>query len=111
MIKISILKKIKFFHIIKSYFCFKTNRTQLINICNKIVNQDLCVESILGRLYELEKLNSLFSRKKLSKLNLLTIKKFETISHYINEIYKETKSKINNKNGIDKSKNDNIINK
>ena len=94
--KIYILKKINFFNIIKSYFCFKDKKTNLINMCNIFVMKDLCVERILGRLYELEKIFNLLSKEELSKLNLYIDKKFSKISYYINGIYVDEKKKKNN---------------
>jgi hypothetical protein len=92
-VKIHILKKINFFNIIKSYFCFKDKKSNLINMCNNFVMRDLRVERILGRLYELEKLFNLLSKEELSKLNLYIDKKFSRISYYINGIYIEEKKK------------------
>ena len=93
IVKIHILKKINFFNIIKSYFCFKDKKTNLINMCNNFVMRDLRIERILGRLYELEKLFNLLSKEELSKLNLYIDKKFSRISYYINGIYIEEKKK------------------
>ena len=78
--------------------------------------KDLCVDSMLGRLYEFEKLFSLISKKKLSKLNLHINTKLRTIYNYIKEINKESKKKMNNRDIknikiLDKSKNVNILNK
>ena len=95
--KTIILKKINFFDIIKSYFCFKDKKSNLTNICNNFVMKDLCVERILGRLYELEKIFNLLSKEELSKLNTFINKKFSKISYYINEIYIEIKKKKNYK--------------
>ena len=93
MITTHILKKINFFDIIKSYFCFKDKNSNFINICNNFVKKDLCVEIILGRLYELEKIFNLLSKEERSKLNLFIDKKFSKLSNYINEIYIELKKK------------------
>ena len=92
-VKIHILKKINFFNIIKSYFCFKDKKTNLINMCNNFVMRDLRIERILGRLYELEKLFNLLSKEEFSKLNLYIDKKFSRIYYYINGIYIEEKKK------------------
>ena len=80
--------------------------------------KDLCVERILGRLYELEKIFNLLSKEELSKLNLYTDKKYSKVSKIINEIYIEIMKNNNNKNSnkaniemIDKNKEDNILNK
>ena len=55
------LKKINYFYILISYLCFKTKKTEIINLCDDIVTEDLCVERILKRLYNLEKLCPDFS--------------------------------------------------
>ena len=118
IIKAHILKKINFCDVIKSYFCFKSTKKSLINTCNNFIMKDLCVERILGRLYELEEIFNFLSKKELSKLNIYIDKKFSKISYYINEIYKEEKKKNNNKKSnknnieiIDKNKDANILNK
>jgi len=118
IMKIQILKRINLCDIIKSYFWSKDKKSNLINICNNFVMKDLCVESILGRLYKLEKIFNLLSKEELSKLNLYTDKKFSKISKNINEIYIEIMKNNNNKNSkkanfemIDKNKDDNILNK
>jgi len=93
-VKIHILKKINFFNIIKSYFCFKDKKINLINMCNNLVMKDLRVERILGRLYELEKLYNLLSKEELSKLNFYIDKKISRIFYYINGIYLDEKKRI-----------------
>ena len=93
-VKIHILKKINFGNIIKSYFCCKDKKTNLINICNNLVMKDLRVERVLGRLYELEKIFNLLSKEELSKLNFYIDKKFTRISYYINGIYIDEKKEL-----------------
>ena len=93
MITTHVLKKINFFNVIKSYFCFKDKKSNFINICNNFVMKDLCVDRILGRLYELEKILNLLSKEERWKLNSFIDKKFSKISNYINEIYIELKKK------------------
>jgi len=85
------LKKINYFHILISFLCFKTKKTEIINLCDDIVTEDLCVERILKRLYNLERFypnfpsnedkedtkiynNKIFESKKLSSIknNYLT---------------------------------------
>ena len=55
------LKKINYFHILISYLCFKTKKTEIINLCDDIITEDLGVERILKRLYNLERLYPDFS--------------------------------------------------
>ena len=50
-----LIKDINYFHIIKSYFCFKDKKTKMINLCHNIITKDICIERILERLYNLEK--------------------------------------------------------
>ena len=50
------LKKINYFHILISYLCFKNKKTEIINLCDDIITEDLSVERILRRLYNLERL-------------------------------------------------------
>ncbi len=84
-------------------------------MCDKLVKKELCVERILGRLYDLEKLFSLISKKKKSKLNAHMNSEFRTISNYINDINNiksKEKKKDKNKNLYrkkNKNKNDNNI--
>ena len=51
------LDKVNYFHILKSYFCFKDKKTEMINLCNNIIKEDMCIERILERFYNLEKLD------------------------------------------------------
>ena len=48
------MKNLNFINIIKSFFCFKDKKLKLINLCDNIVQKDICVERILRRLYILE---------------------------------------------------------
>ena len=59
------MKSINYFHIIKSYFCFKDNKTKLIYICQSTIIEDMSIEKILERIYNLENIYiSLNERKK-----------------------------------------------
>ena len=51
---IKVMKNLNFINIIKSFFCFKDKKLKLINLCDDIINKDICVERILRRLYILE---------------------------------------------------------
>ena len=48
------MKNLNFINIIKSFLCFKDKKLKLINMCNDIVQKDICVERILRRIYILE---------------------------------------------------------
>ena len=51
---INVMKNLNFMNIMKSFFCFEDKKLKLINLCDNIVKKDICVESILKRLYILE---------------------------------------------------------
>ena len=82
------LKKINYFNILVSYLCFKDKKSEIINLCDDIVTEDLCVERILKRLYNLERFYSDLS---------LNEEKEET-KVFKNKIFepKKVKSKQNN---------------
>ena len=86
-----VFKKISCFYILKSYFCFKDKKTNLINLCHATVIQDLCVEKILERFYNIEKIYHFFINKEKGKIESLKIKRFKEIKKYIDEISNETK--------------------
>ena len=67
------LKDINYYDFIKSYFCFKNNKTELINLCHKIITEDMCIERILERLYNSENLYHHFLKKEKEKFNFLKI--------------------------------------
>ena len=73
-INADIISNLNYFHIFKSYFCFKDKKTKLINKCHELVTEDICIERILSRLYELEKLPNFLSENGYIKLNYLKIK-------------------------------------
>ena len=47
VIKNGNLDQVNYFHILKSYFCFKDKKTEMINLCNDIITEDMCIERIL----------------------------------------------------------------
>ena len=90
-------KKINFFHIIKSLFCFNDKKTKIIDLCHNIVTEDVSIERIFERFYNLENAYQFMADKKNKKL-FNENEKLTEISKYINEIYQEEinqKEKIN----------------
>ena len=61
------LKKINYFNIIKSYFCFKDEKSKIINLFHNIVNEDMSVEKIMERFYKFENAYIYFSNKQKKK--------------------------------------------
>ena len=86
-----VFKKINFYHILKSYFCFKDKKSQLINICHSIIEEDLCIEKILERFYNFEKLCHFITSKEKRKIESLKIKRFKEIKQFIYKINDEIK--------------------
>ena len=88
------MKKINLCDIIKSFFCCNDNKSKLINICHSIVIEDFCIDKILKRIYELEKINSLISEEEYINLKFDEIKEFWEINEFISKINKETNNNI-----------------
>ena len=103
---IKILKNITLFNIIKSFFCFKDVKSKLIDLCNKIINEDICIDRILSRLYNLEKVYSLIENEEFHKCALNRNEEFQKINNYLFQISYEIEGNINNKS--EKNKKENI---
>ena len=103
---IKILKNLKLFNIIKSFFCFKDAKSKLIDLCNKIINEDICIDRILSRLYNLEKVYSLIENEEYNKCSLYRKEEFQKINNYLFQINYEIEGNINNKS--EKNKKENI---
>ena len=86
-----VFKKMNYFHILKSYFCFKDKKTNLINLCHSIIIHDLCVEKILERAYNFEKIYHFLTSKEKVKTENFENKRIKEIKKYIYEISNEIK--------------------
>ena len=86
-----ILKGINYLHIFKSYFCFKDKKIQLVNICQNIISKDICIESILKRLYYLENIEYYLTKKDMKKIKAFKNKRFNEVEKYLDNIKKEEK--------------------
>ena len=95
-----IIKKLSYWNIIKSFFCFKDKRNQLINICYNLINKDISIERILKKLYKIDDIYYLPHKnpkqKDNYKNNINKKKKFKEINKILYEINDEMKIKINN---------------
>ena len=97
-----VLKKINYYHIIKSYFCFNDKRTKLINLCHDIIIDDMCAERILKRFYNLETIyNYYFLNEEIQRYNNIKNNRFKEVFKYIYKLNNENKqfskdNKINN---------------
>ena len=82
----NIMKNLKINSIIKSFFCCEDKKTKIINLCEDIVEKDICIERILKRLYLIE-----------NEFDILKNKNFFEIQNIIDNISKESNEKNNNK--------------
>ena len=64
----NVMKNLQVLDVIKSFFCFKDKKTKLINLCDDVINKDLCIEKILKRLYILENFCNTFVEEEKAKL-------------------------------------------
>jgi len=93
-----IIKKMNYYHILRSYFCLKDKKSILINICHNIINEDLCIERILARFYNLEnKINLILDSKK-KTIKFIEDKKSKKINNYCNIIDNKIKKEFISKN-------------
>ena len=91
---IKVMKILNITNIIKSFFCLKDRKLKLINLCNDIVNKDICIERILKRLYTLEnQYNSLIEEDSSKSFINSDISKIKNIIKRINN---ETNKQIKN---------------
>ena len=81
-----IMKNLKINSIIKSFFCCKDKKTKIINLCEGIVEKDICIERILKRLYLIE-----------NEFDILKNENFFEIQNIIDNISEESNKKKNNK--------------
>ena len=115
---LKLLKKLSYWNIIKSFFCFKDKKTELINICYNLINEDLCIEGLLKKINKLENIYFLLSEKEKDKFirNIYIDKKFKEVNNLIfqlkSEIILNNKSIINipkNLKNFDKDKSTKIV--
>ena len=100
-----ILEQINYFHIIKSFLCFKDKKTELINLYHNIIIEDMCVEKIIGRFYNLDRIYQNFFHEEKEKINIVQNKELKLINEYTYKIHKE----IKNENDLREEKNNNDI--
>ena len=108
----NLINEINYFNIIKSYLCFKDKKTELVNLCYDIIIEDMSIESILKRIYDLEELYNLFFKEEKEKIALNKNERFKNINNSIYKIKKVDKKrkliKVKKPNNyLDKSKKEN----
>ena len=102
------IKKINYFHILKSYLCFKDEKSKTINVFHTIINENMSVEKILERFYNLENIYNYYLNKKEEYSKYKKLKKkiktneenncSERKKHKINSEIIKSNNKDNNEN-------------
>ena len=90
----NIMKNLKINSIIKSFFCCEDKKTKIINLCEDIVEKDICIERILKRLYLIENEFDILKNKNFFEIQNI----IDNISNESNEIRKDKIKKISKKN-------------
>ena len=91
---IYVMKKLNLWNIIRSFFCKKDKKLKLINLCDDLVNKDLCIEKIFKRLYILENdFNSFLEDNKIKSYNSDEIAKIKKIIFKIGKELNNKKAK------------------
>ena len=93
--KTKILKEVNYFHIIKSFLCFKDKKSLFINFCNNIIRQDMSIERILERFYKLEIAYHYISNEEKRKLRHIKNKRILEIDKKLDDFFDEIKTKRN----------------
>ena len=89
------MKTIKYFNFTKSLFCYKDIKSKLINFCFELINEQMCIDNILKRIFILEK-----HCKSLSNFNLFA-SKYKHMKYFISKVDEENK-KLKYKRKIEK---------
>ena len=89
------LDKLNYFDVLESYLCCKNNNSKLINLCDKLIDEDICLENILSRIYELENMTNILLKIEQVNYSANAHEKFKEI---IKCIYEIEKKKLNTKN-------------
>jgi len=87
---IKVLKNLNCFDVIKSFFCFKNAKKKLIDLCNRIINEDISIDRILNRQYNLEKVYSLIKNQEYDKFKFNRKEDIKKINDYLFQINYET---------------------
>ena len=91
------LDSANYFHFLKSYLCFKDQKTRLINECYELHKEEVCIENILKRLYEYEEridcIETILNENSLVAKNIPKSERFEKIYELVNEIEKKNNEK------------------
>ena len=96
-----VMKNLNVFNIIKSFFFNKDKKLKLINLCDSVINMDLCIERILKRIFILENNFNLLIEE--NKINSYPNSEITLIKEFISQIDMESNDKKENKEEITKT--------
>ena len=88
-----VFEELNYISIFKSFLCFKDKKTKLINLCHNFIIEDISIEKILKRFYNLENYCKLY--KKDEKYNNFKHAKFKLINKYISDINNQIEIEVN----------------
>ena len=91
------INKINYLDVFKNIICCCYKQNKLYEICNKIFNEDICIDKILRRIYKLERLYDIIPKQRLNKIRIDENKRFKEIDNYISKNFDKSK-KIKKKN-------------
>ena len=90
-----IMQKINYYHILKSFLCFEDKKTKLINLCHNIVTEDMSIERILERFYNLEKIYHLLPNEEKTKFKFINNNRLKEVNQYIYTVKNDNIKKNN----------------
>ena len=85
--------RLNYCDVLLSYLCCKNNNSKIIKLCDELIEEDLCLENILSRIYELENVINILLKIEQINYNVNEHEKFKEISKCIYEIEKKKLTK------------------
>ena len=87
------VNRLNYCDVLLSYICCKNNNSKIIKFCDELIDEDLCLENILSRIYELENVINILLKIEQINYNVNEHEKFKEISKCIYEIEKKKLNK------------------
>ena len=87
------INRLNYCNVLLSYLCCKNNNSKLIKLSDDLVDEDLCLENILSRIYELENVINILLKIEQINYKVNEHEKFKEISKCIYEIEKKRLNK------------------
>ena len=89
---INVLNSLNYYHILKSHFCFKDDKTKLIDCSHNLIKDEVLIEKILRRMNDMEEqINFILNSLKPNATH--RIDKFDEINELIDKIDKKSTQK------------------